>query len=109
LNGQRRGEQLVKRREFLTKSGLLVGGLPFVGRVGQGIAKPASSTTSFESQPESQISFETSDTKYQATYSRALDVLNRNATILSGYPRPVLIEGSSYSGIWLECAPCSLL
>ena len=38
-------------------------------------------------------------------YTQALDVLARNITKVSGYPEPVLIEGSNYSGIWMECAP----
>jgi hypothetical protein len=55
--------------------------------------------------PDSRIAFETSDSRYQATYSRALDVLARNTVRVSGYSQPVLIEGSSYSGVWQECAP----
>lgn len=49
--------------------------------------------------------FESDDAQYQATYARALDVLDRNTTILGTYPGPVLIEGSTYGGIWQECAP----
>ena len=95
----------MKRREFLTKSGLLIGGLPLAAGVSEILDRPASSTVGFEAQPSPQISFETSDSKYQATYSRALDVLTRNTTIVSGYTQPVLSEGSNYGGIWLECAP----
>jgi hypothetical protein len=57
------------------------------------------------SAPESRLGFETSDAKYQATYSGALDVLARNVTRVASYDSPVLIEGSVYGGIWLECAP----
>jgi hypothetical protein len=55
--------------------------------------------------PDSRIEFETSDATVARTYSAALDVLQRNTTIVSGYSEPVLIEGSNYSGIWMECAP----
>jgi len=53
----------------------------------------------------SRLSFITSDKRYQAIYTAALDVLNRNVSTVWRYPRPVLTEGSSYRGIWLECAP----
>jgi len=96
----------MKRREFLARSSLLVGGIPFAAGVSTGFAGPASSAGRAEAkQPAPQISFETSDTRYQATYSHALEVLARNTTLVSGYALPVLIEGSNYSGIWLECAP----
>ncbi len=94
----------MKRREFLTKSGLLVGGLPLLrwqGALGQSAVAAAEPGQ----KPEPRISFETSDSQYQTTYKRALDVLAHNTTTVSGYAHPVLIEGSSYSGIWLECAP----
>jgi len=104
----------MNRREFLiessTKTGLLAGSLwlqprlaPFLnametaGRTGQNSSAGKNSSAS--------ISFETSDPSYQNTYTKALDVLAHNVTAVSGYPQPVLIEGSSYSGIWQECAP----
>src|SRR5262245_55843972 len=95
----------MKRREFLTKAGWLAGACPVVARSVAIFDRPAASTRQSDTQPTPQISFETSDAEYQATYSRAMDVLARNTTVVSGYSRPVLIEGSSYSGIWLECAP----
>jgi hypothetical protein len=54
---------------------------------------------------ESRIQFQTTDAQYQNVYTRALEVLARNVTKVSGYGEPVLIEGSNYSGIWQECAP----
>jgi Mannosylglycerate hydrolase MGH1-like glycoside hydrolase domain len=94
----------VKRREFLAKSGVLASGFPFLSR------SPVLRETAFrgnlpEEQPGSRIWFETSDAPYQAIYSRALQVLERNTRLVSGYPGPVLTEGSNYNGIWLECAP----
>jgi hypothetical protein len=54
---------------------------------------------------DSEISFTTSDAHYQARYRSALDTLAANTVELNGVPGPVLIEGSEYRGIWLECAP----
>ncbi len=95
----------MKRREFLTRSGLLVGGLPVLSRLQSALGQSAPAAAEAKKKPEPRISFETSDSQYETTYARALDVLARNTTVVSGYAQPVLIEGSSYSGIWLECAP----
>lgn len=38
-------------------------------------------------------------------YNEALDGLARNTKTVFGYEHPVLIEGGSYRGIWLECGP----
>ena len=54
---------------------------------------------------DSAATFETADRQYQTMYARALDVLRRNTTTLNTFPGPVLIEGSTYGGIWQECAP----
>lgn len=83
------------RRAFLERSAFLAGSYAAFAR----------SATPFQSEPEPRIGFETSDTGYQKTYEDALDVLARNTVRVSEYPEPVLIEGSNYSGIWLECAP----
>jgi len=53
----------------------------------------------------SSISFETTDSVLQTHYQSALDLLNANVQTMPGHPKPVLIEGSVYRGIWLECAP----
>lgn len=55
--------------------------------------------------PDSKIRFDTTDTRLGTVYARALATLTRNVTTVSGYSSPVLIEGSNYSGIWMECAP----
>jgi len=95
----------MKRREFVAKSGLFVGGLSLLSRVPSAFQKPALSASGPERKPDPRISLETSDSQYQTTYSSALDVLARNTTVVSGYSPLVLIEGSNYGGIWLECAP----
>jgi len=58
-----------------------------------------------EEASSSRISFESDDIRYMAVYLRALEVLRKNVANVSGYPQPVLTEGSNYGGIWLECAP----
>jgi hypothetical protein len=58
-----------------------------------------------ETPVDSAISFTTSDSHFQARYQSALDTLAANTVELAGVPGPVLIEGSEYRGIWLECAP----
>lgn len=49
--------------------------------------------------------FKTANARWQAAYDRALAVLAGNVRVLPRYDRPVLIEGSSYNGIWMECGP----
>ncbi len=41
----------------------------------------------------------------EAKYQQALDGLAANTRYLLDFPRPVLIEGGAYPGIWLECGP----
>ena len=92
------------RREFLKRSSLASGLAPLMLRGSQErqSASPASSITVAA---ESRLTFDTSDATHQATYSRALETLARNVTKVFNYSEPVLIEGSSYSGIWMECGP----
>ena len=49
--------------------------------------------------------FRTGNARWQATYDAALRVLAGNVQVMPRYPGPVLIEGSSYAGIWMECGP----
>src|ERR1700728_4571868 len=49
--------------------------------------------------------FTTDDAALDAAYRHALTVLSGNITNVLGFPDPVLIEGSVYRGVWLECAP----
>ena len=51
------------------------------------------------------LSFETDNRALQAKFDLALAGLKRNVVPVCGYPRPVLIEGAEYPGIWLECGP----
>lgn len=49
--------------------------------------------------------FHTADTRWQNAYDRALQVLAGNVRPMDDSGRPVLIEGSVYQGIWMECGP----
>ena len=86
----------MQRRAFLAGSGALAGAalLPL-----RGLARAADGAS------EPSLSFWTNDPVHRARYQSALDLLAANTVTLPGYSRPVLIEGSSYRGIWLECAP----
>ena len=49
--------------------------------------------------------YSTANKRWQAAYDGALDVLAGNVQMLPIYGKPVLIEGSVYQGIWMECGP----
>ena len=49
--------------------------------------------------------FRTANARWQAAYDRASAVLAGNVRVMPRYGEPVLIEGASYAGIWLECGP----
>lgn len=55
--------------------------------------------------PARSPTFTTANRRWQVAYDRALAVLAGNVRILPRYPKPVLIEGSVYNGIWMECGP----
>lgn len=84
---------MLTRREFVA-TGLLAGAFGAARR-----------TPRLPEEGRSRIAFETSDVAYAATYAHALAVLAANTISVLNYPRRVLIEGSSYRGIWMECGP----
>jgi hypothetical protein len=49
--------------------------------------------------------FPASDPAWARTWDAALATLAGNVRSMPRYEHPVLIEGSTYGGIWLECAP----
>jgi hypothetical protein len=49
--------------------------------------------------------FPDANSKGKRTWNAALATLSANVKLLSTYPRPVLIEGAEYRGVWLECGP----
>jgi hypothetical protein len=99
----------MRRREFLTAAGALTSAAAFpplrafAGRPDE--TAYVLDRSAADAGDEAAISFWTSDPIYQARYQSALDLLAANTLELPGYSKPVLIEGSSYRGIWLECAP----
>ncbi len=56
-------------------------------------------------QPSGAPAFPTSDAAGQRTWDAAIAVLSGNIRNVPGYPRPVLMEGSTYQGVWQECGP----
>ncbi len=49
--------------------------------------------------------FHTDNSKLQAAYDAAVTGLAANVQDVFRFPRPVLLEGATYAGVWLECAP----
>jgi hypothetical protein len=49
--------------------------------------------------------FQTANKRWQETYDKALSLLAGNVQVMPRYDKPVLIEGSVYQGIWMECGP----
>lgn len=50
-------------------------------------------------------SFTSGDAELTRIYNLALETLRGNIVRLPDFSRPVLVEGSVYHGVWLECAP----
>ncbi len=84
---------LINRRTFLKQgTGALIA------------AKTASALTA-SSPTEAPPQFKTSNVRWQSAYDAALAVLANNVQQMPRYNKPVLIEGSVYQGIWMECGP----
>ena len=49
--------------------------------------------------------YTTANTAWQAAYDKALAILAANVQVMPRYDQPILIEGSTYKGIWMECGP----
>jgi len=49
--------------------------------------------------------YTTGNAAWQAAYDKALSILAANVQIMPRYDQPILIEGSTYKGIWMECGP----
>ena len=92
--------RVIRRREFLARSGFLAGAAAFMHRPTLGAITEHSIASD-----ASGISFQTTDPRLQSHYQSALDLLAANVQKVPGYQKPVLIEGSVYRGIWLECGP----
>jgi hypothetical protein len=63
------------------------------------------SLSAFGQKPVATPRFPTTDAAWAETWNAAMSTLAGNVRVIRGYDRPVLIEGSTYQGIWLECGP----
>ena len=72
------------------------------GTAAMAVAGPAVAQNNFQA---SAPVFTTSDAKWQAAYDKALAILDGNVQVMPRYSHPVLIEGATYQGIWMECGP----
>ncbi len=88
----------MNRRQFVGQGSLAAGALVLHGsRAWAERAEAAVADASF--------AFNTEDAGLQRIYDAALATLAGNAVTFASYPGPVLVEGSVYQGVWLECAP----
>ncbi|MGA8529410.1 MAG: trehalase family glycosidase, partial [Acidobacteriaceae bacterium] len=85
----------MNRREFVQGGAWLVSGALAEGRA-LGAA---------ESVGTGGRSFHCDDAALTRVYEAALRTLAANVVRVAGYREPVLVEGSVYHGVWLECAP----
>jgi len=51
------------------------------------------------------LQFSCTNVKLQQAYSAAVTGLQGNVQSVFQVPRSVLLEGATYAGVWLECAP----
>ncbi len=49
--------------------------------------------------------YTTHNTAWQTAYDKAMKILAANVQVMPRYDQPVLIEGSTYKGVWMECGP----
>jgi len=88
----------MNRREFVRGSAWLAAGA--LARSADGTAEAAVRSASVGGR-----SFHCDDSGLMRVYEAALQTLAGNVTRVAGYREPVLVEGSVYHGVWLECAP----
>jgi Mannosylglycerate hydrolase MGH1-like glycoside hydrolase domain len=85
----------MNRRQFIGKGSLAAGALALRGS--QVLAEPAGL--------DAPCVFTTEDAGLQRIYDAALATLAGNRVQFPSCRGPVLVEGSVYHGVWLECAP----
>jgi hypothetical protein len=98
----------ITRRNFLASTASAAGALAFGASAWPSRAWPQSSaaaTAAPDLRDFSPPEFTTDNAALDAAYQHALKVLSGNVTNVLGFPNQVLIEGSVYRGVWLECAP----
>ena len=87
----------MNRRQFVTKGSLAAALAAFTA--------PWRTWVPMQNREDASRSFTTDDAGLSRVYEAALATLRANVVRLAAYPGPVLIEGSVYGGVWLECAP----
>jgi len=86
------------RRRFVARGSLAAAGVALNAR---GFAAKAEASA----EPAASSGFTSDDAELMRVYNSALSTLQGNVTQLPAFPGPVLIEGSVYAGVWMECAP----
>lgn len=94
----------MNRRELLKLAGWAAGGW-MLGRSASAADFAVAQTGSAQHSAPRAWSFTTEASDLQRVYDAALTALRGNVVKLGSYPDPVLIEGSVYRGVWLECGP----
>jgi hypothetical protein len=69
------------------------------------VQRPAAAAKSVPPPSAPRPHFPTADPAWAVTWDAALAVVAGNVRTLPRYDHPVLVEGSTYAGIWQECAP----
>ena len=70
----------------------------FIAGAGAALATPAWAQ-------DNGLTFSTANAAWQAAYDKAMRILAANVQVMPRYDQPVLIEGATYKGIWMECGP----
>jgi hypothetical protein len=91
------------RRDFLKQTALAAGAAAIPSTALSLFAQPSPSPAPARS--SQYPNFPTADPAWAKTWDAALAVLAGNVRSMPRYDHPVLVEGSTYAGIWLECAP----
>ncbi len=86
------------RRDFLKQTALAAGATAIPTSLFAQAAQPKSTAAS---RPK----FPSADPAWATTWDAALAVCAGNVRSMPRYEHPVLVEGSTYAGIWNECAP----
>ncbi len=100
---------MTRRRDFLKQAAMVAGAaaVPFATRAAQG-QQSATQTQPSPAKPSANPpapKFPTADPAWQTTWDAALAVLAGNVRTMPAYDHPVLVEGSTYAGVWQECGP----
>jgi hypothetical protein len=94
------------RRDFLKQTALAAGAAALSRMARSQQTTPLSAATPvLAPNTAPRPNFPTADPAWAITWDAALAVLAGNVRSMPRYGHPVLVEGSTYAGIWQECAP----